>query len=120
MINRFRNWIKNWLFKEELEKIGILESRYDYIHGKLLNLFDSMNVGVDIDLPNTRHQTSWAVVCIASEKKNSPDYIRFISLHDQDMRQIRNFLEGMEKHRNAVIDCPMSIAPFIKGERRRF
>ena len=110
--------IKNWLFKEEIEKLNnifqkqqklenaIVEARENYnrAYNSLTDtkevLARCLDVGVDY---NARYGDSWAVISI----KGKPDTVRFIVLESQTAREMHEFLKRFEQS-NVIFDSPFS------------
>ena len=110
--------IKNWLFKEEIEKLNnifqkqqkledaIVEARENYnrAYNSLTDtkeiLAGCLDVGVD---HNVRYGDSWAVICI----KGKPETVRFIVLESQTAREMHEFLKRFEQS-NVIFDSPFS------------
>ena len=122
---KFKDKLKNWLFKEELDDIRETKKKYDAIlesveqaqamtreasamHNKSAELLTEcrqlMNsicdVGPDIGFRSNDH--SWAVICIHGQK----DYIKFVDMHKSDIRSVANFLKKFE-YSNRVTDSPL-------------
>ena len=123
---KLKDKLKNWLFKEELNDIQETKAKYDallesveqaqamtqearFMHNKSTELLTEchkfMNsicdVGTDIGFRSNDH--SWAVICIHGQK----DYVKFVDMHQSDIRSIANFLKKFE-YSNRVTDSPLS------------
>lgn len=122
---KLKEKLKNWLFKEELNDIKVIKENYDkHIlslerakaltdeareqHRKSYDLLTDchkfMNsicdVGTDVGFRSNDH--SWAVICVHGKM----DYVKFIDMHQSDIRTIVNFLKNF-KHSNMVTDSPL-------------
>ena len=122
---KLKDKLKNWLFKEELNDIKETKKKYDALfesveqaqamtrearamHGKSTELLEDcrkfMNsicdVGTDIGFRSNDH--SWAVICVHGQK----DYIKFVDMHQSDIRSIASFLKKFE-YSNRVTDSPL-------------
>lgn len=120
-----KNKIKNWLFKEELQRMQDIEKQHEKMYSLADNVYKSamrakeeckksrelMNsicdVGVDISLGKNEH--SWAVVCIKGKK----EYIKFMPLNDESVYSVINFLKQF-KNSNMVIDSPFAYSRMVK------
>ena len=124
--DKIKEKLRNWLFKEEIADIKIIRKNYDKHmlslerakaltdeardeHRKSRDLLTDchkfMNsicdVGTDIGFRSSDH--SWAVICIHGKK----DYIKFVDMHQSDIRTIANFLKKFE-YSNRVTDSPIN------------
>lgn len=128
---------KKWLFSEEINRIGLLEEKYNE-SAQWMNTADRMyslsanakadyekahqeleecrkllnqicDVGVDIGFRGEEH--SWAVVCIAGK----PEYVKFIPLNHGDARQVMDFLKRFQYSRH-VIDSPIAFRSILGKE----
>ena len=122
---KLKEKLKNWLFKEELNDIRETKEKYDTLlesveqaqamtkeacamHNKSTELLAEchkfMNsicdVGTDIGFRSNDH--SWAVICIHGKT----DYVKFVDMHQSDIRSIANFLKKFE-YSNRVTDSPL-------------
>ncbi len=122
---KLKEKLKNWLFKEELNNIQETKKKYDELlksveraqaitnearamhensHTLLSDCHKFMNsicdVGTDIGFRSSDH--SWAVICIHGKK----DYMKFVDMHQSDIRSIANFLKKFE-YSNRVTDSPL-------------
>jgi hypothetical protein len=114
-MNKIKEIIKNWLFKEEINKINnvlynqeelknaIVEARDNY-HASYNSLIDAkemigkcLDIGVDFGVKDP----CWAVVCI----KGKPETVRFMRLESNSAREIRDFLKRFESA-NLIFDSP--------------
>jgi hypothetical protein len=114
--------LKEWLRKKLKQFLGInevnesltkLHNIYNYNSGLLENynstskeilkkneyILDQFNLAADI-YPSGREE-SWAVICI----KGKPEYVRFVRLSNNDMREVHYFLKRFEGT-NRIIDSP--------------
>ena len=130
MIN-IKNKIKQWLFKNELEKINELEDRVHGLHLTIKNSLDLLSlskmnyqkayklsedsqklvnsivdVGTDIGFRSDDH--SWAVVCI----QGKTDYVKFMPLQHKDARDVAEFLKNF-KYSNRCTDSPFGYKEMI-------
>lgn len=129
--------IKKWLFSKEINRIGLLEEKYNE-SAQWMNVADRMyslsanakadcekahqeleecrkllnqicDVGVDVGFRGEEH--SWAVVCIAGK----PEYVKFIPLNYGDARRVLDFLKQFRYSRH-VIDSPLAFRDMLKQE----
>lgn len=120
---KVKNWLRNEVFKEELEGLKVMNSRCTYaVHQSdhALNEVEEMkllyqsitNVGVDVDY--NRH--SWAVICIDGR----PEYVKFVDLTGAEARDIKSFVNQFGK-KKAVVDSPFGsgFRDYIKGYEMR-
>lgn len=133
MFNKLRNKLRNWLFKEELDKINYIERelnqslerlRLSTIQAEKANelskeshdtniqlqklVIPLLDIGTDIGF---REDHSWAVVCI----KGKPEYVKFMPLNSGETREVINFLKRYERS-NHIIDSPLSFRNIIRNE----
>lgn len=133
MFDKLKNKLRNWLFKEELNKLNLIERELDQSlerlrlatiqAGKANELSKEsyetnvqlqklitplLDVGTDIGF---RDEHSWAVVCV----KGKPEYVKFVSLEHKDTREIIDFLKRYDKS-NHVIDSPFAFRDMIRKE----
>ena len=112
MFDKLKNKLRNWLFKEELNKLNLIERELDQsleTNVQLQKLITPLlDVGTDIGF---RDDHSWAVVCV----KGKPEYVKFVSLEHKDTREIINFLKRYDKS-NHVIDSPFAFRDMIRKE----
>lgn len=133
MFNKLRYKLRNWLFKEELNKINFIEKelnqslerlRLSTIRAEKANelskeSYDTnvqlqrlitplLDIGTDIGF---REDHSWAVVCI----KGKPEYVKFMPLDSGETREVINFLKRYERS-NHIIDSPLAFRNIIKNE----
>lgn len=113
MINKVKNMIKNWLFKEEINKINNLynikheiNNRINILEKARDQIMSIIDIGVDI---HYKHPCSWAVICI----QGKPEYIKFIDLNHKDAREIMKFLKGFEGS-NMIVDSPFYFKDMMK------
>lgn len=131
---RFKEKLKNWLFKKELNDIKELQDKYDALvrsaeranalanearemhyksHGLLNDCHKLMNsicdVGTDIGFNTKDH--SWAVICVHGKK----DFVKFVDMHQSDVRTIVSFLKNFE-YSNRVTDSPLGFQRWIDDE----
>lgn len=106
-----------WCIKDKFDKIDkeLNEfSKYEQDRMKLRNLFNHMDVGVDVaPSPSTKgvyYSPSWAVISIQGK---SHDFVKFIVLEDKDLLSIRQFLEHFNK-KNIKIDSTPNNTPFLR------
>lgn len=122
---KFKEKLKNWLLKEELNDIKVIKENYDkhmlsLERAKALvdeardqhresrdllsdchKLMNSVcDVGTDIGFKSSDH--SWAVICIHGKM----DYVKFVDMSQRDIRSIADFLKNFE-YSNRVIDSPL-------------
>lgn len=122
---KFKEKLKNWLFKEEIKELAELKKNYEkYMlsfekakaladeardehrksHDLLTDCRKFMNsicdVGTDVGFKSTDH--SWAVICIHGKM----DYVKFVDMSQRDIRSIANFLKNFE-YSNRVVDSPL-------------
>lgn len=116
-MNKIKEIIKNWLFKEEIDKINsilysqkelktaIVESRDNYYacSNSLMVAKDMIGRCLDIGLDYGIKDSSWAVVCI----KGKPESVRFMRLEASTAREIRDFLKQFDSA-NVIFDSPYS------------
>lgn len=133
MFNKLRYKLRNWLFKEELDKINFIEKelnqslerlRLSTIQAEKANelskeSYDTnvqlqrlitplLDIGTDVEF---REDHSWAVVCI----KGKPEYVKFMPLNSGETREVINFLKRYERS-NHIIDSPLAFRHIIKNE----
>lgn len=122
---KLKDKLKNWLFKEELNDIQETKKKYDELlksveraqaitnearamhensHTLLSDCHKFMNsicdVGTDVGFRSNDH--SWAVICVHGKM----DYVKFVDMHQSDIRSIANFLKKFE-YSNRVTDSPL-------------
>jgi hypothetical protein len=116
-MNKIKELIKNWLFKEEINKINnilynqkeldmaVVEARDSYhaCSNSLRTAQDMIGRCLDIGIDHGIKNPSWAVVCI----KGKPETVRFMRLEATTAREIYNFLKRFESA-NIVFDSPYS------------
>jgi hypothetical protein len=81
----------NWLFKKQLKEINDtlqrVQTELRLIQDKqrqVNNLLGNLDVSIDVH----QHSSSWAYISIQGEKS---DYIKFIDLGRNDIREIQKF-----------------------------
>ncbi|MEB5480963.1 hypothetical protein P8825_15460 [Shouchella clausii] len=72
------------------------------------NLLKQFNLSVDV---RPYENQSWAVISI----QGKPEYVKFVSLNNSDMRSIRDYIKHFE-HTNKTIDAPGM--HFLKWQRK--
>ena len=116
-MNKIKEIIKNWLFKEEISEINsilysqkeletaIIESRDNYYacSNSLAVAKDMIGQCLDIGVDHGIKDSSWAVICI----KGKPESVRFIQLEASTAREIREFLKRFDSA-NVIFDSPYS------------
>lgn len=120
---KVKNWLRNEVFKEELEVLKVMNSRCTYaVHQsdhalseveEMKLLYQSItNVGVDVD--SNGH--SWAVVCI----EGKPEYVNFVDLTGAEARYIKSFINRFNK-KKVIVDSPFGTAfrDYIGGYEMR-
>jgi hypothetical protein len=114
-MNKIKEIIKNWLFKEEINKINhilnnqkelenaIVEARDNYwtAYNSLIDSRDMVGRCLDIGVDHGIKEPSWAVVCI----KGKPESVRFMRLDAQTAREVRDFLKRFSAS-NVIFDSP--------------
>lgn len=115
MIRKFFKWVfraelielKNR--EQELKvKIELTEQRLrsaDIVLKRTENLLGGMSVSVD----HNKYAPSWAVISIQGKRA---DYIKFVSLPDNDIKAIGKFVEQFDRKRRTV-DSPL---PYLKNK----
>lgn len=106
--------IFNWIFKKQIQDLDNRIARIAQTEKKFRELFDNMEVGVDVN----HYSGSWAVVSI--QGKN--DYIKFMDLGQRDIQEIARFLRQFDR-RNQVrytIDANPRDSAFLRTESRRY
>lgn len=110
----------NWLFKDEILK---LEQKFEYINSSLVKseqkilsrskVLDYLLQGIDVsvDVHENNYSNSWAVVSLQGAKT---DYIKFVDLGNNDIREIQNFLRYYEKAGITKIDASPRTSKFLK------
>lgn len=133
MFNKLRNKLRNWLFKEELDKINYIERelnqslerlRLSTIQAEKANELSKESHDTNIQLQRLvtplldtgtdigfREEHSWAVVCI----KGKPEYVKFMPLNSGETREVINFLKRYERS-NHIIDSPLAFRNIIRNE----
>lgn len=125
---KFKDKIKNWLFKDEIKRIQMLETSYkdqiDWCKERADDIYRASerarlsyeqsqreleecrkflnqvcDIGVDI---NPRREDSWGVICVAGR----PKYVKFLPLNHSDAQQVLNFLKQFQ-YSNSVVDSPL-------------
>lgn len=99
--------IFRWIFKNELSELDELKSDLKIKQDKLNNLFENIDVSVDVN----QRSPSWAVISIQGKQ----DYIKFIDLGQSEIRDIQHFLRHFE--RNVKVDASPQMSNFIKCGR---
>ena len=134
---KLKEKIKNWLFKEEIEKIKVLEIAYkdqiDWCKDRADESYRAserarlsyqrsekeveecrklltqlVDIGVDVGFYSEDH--SWAVICIAGKQ----EYVKFLPLETRDARDVLRFLKQFEYSRQ-VIDSPIAFKGMLKN-----
>lgn len=88
--------------------------RLNKISNQISRIIDLSDVSVDVH--EYYRANSWAVISIQGE---STDYIKFIDLRNQDVREIGSFLRKFERRTNIKIDASPMASKFLKIERKR-
>ena len=120
---KVKDWLRNEVFKEELECLKVMNSRCTYaVHQsdhalseveEMNLLYQSItNVGVDVD----RNGHSWAVICIDGR----PEYVKFVNLTGAEARDIKSFVNQFGK-KKVMVDSPFrsTFRDYIKGYEMR-
>lgn len=133
MFNKLRNKLRNWLFKEELNKINFIERelnqsldrlRFTAIQVEKANELSKESYDINVQLQKIitplldigtdvgfREDHSWAVICV----KGRPEYVKFMPLNSAETREIINFLKRYERSSH-IIDSPLAFRHMIKKE----
>ena len=135
---KLKEKIRNWLFKEEIEKIKVLEIAYkeqiEWCQTRANDMYRVserarityeksereveecrklltlfVDIGVDVGFHSEEH--SWAVICIAGH----PEYVKFLSLNSGDARDVLRFLKQFEYSRR-IVDSPLAFKNILKNE----
>ena len=121
MKNILRKLIR-WALKDELDdlKSEIAKSKQvtrkcELYEANLKSMLQNIDVSVDVHESHHRYSPSWAVVSLQGERT---DFIKFINLRDQDIREIDVFLRQFDRINNVKIDAAPNISAFLKVERR--
>lgn len=111
--------IKEWLFKEEIQRINNFEKSLSAEENRMrcaaIQLHDAekeieecrklltqfVDIGVDVGFCSNDH--SWAVICIAGR----PEYVKFLPLTGGDARDVLSFLKRFE-YSKRIIDSPIA------------
>ena len=131
IIDRFRNFLRNWLFREELQKIveirnelpslinktkqiaeyqsSLVENR-DLLRSAHEMVSQCLECGVDVNMRGG----SWAVICL----RDKAETIKFIDLGDANGQVIAEYLRHFER-RNAIVDADPFIRHLIYREMDR-
>lgn len=122
---KFKNKIKEWLFKEEIQRINRMEQSLANEENRMrcaaiqLNnaekeieecrklITQFVDVGVDVGFYSDDH--SWAVVCISGH----PEYVKFLPLNNRDARDVLKFLKQFE-YSKQIIDSPFAFRQMVK------
>ena len=133
---KLKGKIKNWFFKEEIEKIKVLEIAYkdqiEWCQTRANDMYrvserarityeksekeveecrklltQLVDIGVDVGFHTEEH--SWAVVCIAGY----PEYVKFLPLTHRDARGVLDFLKQFQYSRQ-IIDSPIAFKGMLK------
>ena len=133
---KLKEKIKNWIFKEEIEKIKVLEIAYkdqiEWCQTRANDMYrvserarityeksekeveecrrlitQLVDIGVDVGFHTEEH--SWAVVCIAGKQ----EYVKFLPLETRDSRDVLRFLKQFEYSRQ-IIDSPIAFKGMLK------
>lgn len=96
---------ENEQLKDRLNYLDKENSKIKYQNEQIVNdtntLMDQFNISADI---YPREKESWAVISIHGK----PEYVRFVNLHNKDMREIHNFLKQFERN-NRIVDSPFKL-----------
>ena len=132
----FKQRIKNWLFKEEIENMQVFVKKIELDYGYLKDLSNRViklcsqsktelsaatvelnkckkfmneicDVGIDVGFSD---EHSWAVICVAGK----PEYVKFMPLTHKDTMEIISFLKHFQ-YSNKVIDSPFGFKEMIKN-----
>lgn len=129
---KLKEKIKQWLFKDELDKLNSkikrLDSNYDWLKTVTANSVDMFNkakgdcndateickqlqktinnvcdVGVDVGFRDNYH--SWAVICVHGKT----EFVKFMPFNQSDIYTIRKFLKQFEYCKDRVrVDSPFT------------
>jgi hypothetical protein len=116
------------LFREEMEQLDQLERVRKEINEEIRlskiardetavhckavrDTLSHFDISVDVHRNSTRYARSWAVISLQGQKS---DYIKFIDLGDQDIRDIATFLRQFERQSNIKIDATPEIRHAIR------
>lgn len=121
---KLKDKIKEWLFKEEIQRIKNMErslsNEESRLRGASIQLSDAkkeieecrklltqfVDIGVDVGFCSEDH--SWAVVCIAGK----PEYVKFLPLTGGDAKDVLRFLKQFEYSKH-VIDSPIAFRQLV-------
>lgn len=98
-----------WIFKEEIRRLQRRINEVNKSEAKFRTLLDNVDVGIDYGYRGG----SWAVVHL----KGKSDFIKFINLGDQDIREIGRFLRNF---RTSAIDASPRDTAFLRAESNKF
>lgn len=133
---KLKEKIKSWLFKEEIEKIKVLEIAYkdqiEWCQTRANDMYrvserarityeksekeleecrklitQICDVGTDVGFLDNEH--SWAVICIAGK----PEYVKFMPLNNRDAHDVLNFLKQFQYSKH-VIDSPLAFRHMVE------
>lgn len=133
---KLKEKIKNWLFKEEIEKIKVLEIAYkdqiEWCQTRANDMYrvserariiyeksekeveecrklltQICDIGTDVGFTNEEH--SWAVICVAGK----PEYVKFLPLNGEDTRRVIDFLKQFQYSRH-IIDSPLAFRNMVR------
>lgn len=138
MLEKIKVYLRNWLLKEELNKLTELENKYretvDLQHQTYRLCEDAHRISaesitrcnvatneledckklmnsicdVGVDVGFHSDDHSWAVICAHGKI----DYLKFIPLTGKDVREIAQFLKHFE-YSNRAIDSPFAYKDMI-------
>ena len=123
MIKQFFQSIIRWavqkeikLLYEELEKCSKAQQLFKQETARAEKILSNFDVSLDVHVNDKRYCRSWAVISLQGEKA---DFVKFVDLGDNDLREIRHFLSKYEKARGIKIDAAPHIVEGIFGEWKK-
>lgn len=121
---KIKDKIKEWLFKDEIEKMNSLENalREEVSRIRLATmccndakkeieecrklLTQFVDIGVDVGFCSEEH--SWAVICIAGKT----EYVKFMPLQYKDAKDVLDFFKRFQYSKH-VIDSPFAFRQMV-------
>lgn len=123
MLKKLKEFLRNWLFKEELKSLDYISKncafKYELKHNEDLIKSFLATCQTGYDLGVSKYHKNWCVFVRQGKTKDKPDFVKFMDLShltNKDLKCFEEQLRHLDRRRDInyrQMDVPMGMKDYF-------